>query len=256
MTITENVESKSPRVRKKTPLRLWVGTRWISSSRQLWRHWSFHPTQRDCSSVKTRRFSSANTFSLNSRTFKIFPSWIRKCTSNGTYLRHWGFRSFVRVILREKRNKSMKWMLIYTNNAHQSTFNKMAKHLSQYQTKQKSLTWLFFTGKKNVMAAKTINWTKDNCKWTETARLEYETEMSFNITQSLPTDPSRHRLTLINSIKWGHRDSFCHPMALSFIPSISFYLLPIICLHFNHFSVCIWTHLADAWYLLTLVSRV
>ncbi len=91
-----------------------------------------------------------------------------------------------------------------------------------------------------------------NGTWLE---YETETEMSFSITQSLPTEPSRHRLTLINSIK-SHRDSFCHPVALSFILSISFYLLPIICLHFNHFSVCIWTHLADAWYLLTLVSRV
>lgn len=54
----------------------------------------------------------------------------------------------------------------------------------------------------------------------------------------------------------SHRDSFRHPMALSFILSISFYLLPIIYLHFNHFSVCIWTHLADTWYPLTLVSRV
>ncbi len=36
-------------------------------------------------------------------------------------------------------------MPIYMNNAHQSSFDEMAKHLSQYPTKQKSLTWLFFT---------------------------------------------------------------------------------------------------------------
>lgn len=52
-------------------------------------------------------------------------------------------------------------MPIYMNNAHQSSFNEMAKHLSQYHTKQKSLTWLFFTEKRGVggdiMVAKTIS---------------------------------------------------------------------------------------------------
>lgn len=140
----KTVESKSPRIRMKTPLRLWVGTLWISSSRQLWQHRSSHPAQRDCSSVKTRTFSSANTFSLNSRTFIFFPSWIRKCISNGTYLQHWSFRSFVRVILRLKEIKawnecqfiwtmhischSMKWQSIYLNirlnkNLYMAVFN-------------------------------------------------------------------------------------------------------------------------------------
>lgn len=50
-------------------------------------------------------------------------------------------------------------MPIYMNNEHQQSFDEMAKHLSQ-QTKQKSLTWLFFTEKKgggDIMTAKTIN---------------------------------------------------------------------------------------------------
>lgn len=137
---------------------------------------------------------------------------------------------------------SMKWQSIYLN----LRLNKNLLHGCFHRKKR----W------GGIMAAKTINWTKDNCKWTETAHDSSLKQMSFSITQKLPTEPSRHRLALINSIKWGDRDSFCHPVALSFILSISFYLLPIICLHFNHFSVCIWTHLADAWYLLTLISRV
>lgn len=102
------------------------------------------------------------------------------------------------------------------------------------------------------MAGKTINWTKDNYKWTETA---HDLSMKPRCpSASLPTEPSRHRLALINRIKWGHRDSFFRG---PFIYSVYlFYLLPIIYLHFNHFSVCIWTHLADAWYLLTLVNIV
>lgn len=46
------------------------------------------------------------------------------------------------------------------NNAHQQSFDEMAKHLSQFTTKQKSLTWLFSQKKKGgggIMAAKTIN---------------------------------------------------------------------------------------------------